>query len=65
MADYNLNCVPSFKQESIGHYIEGSKLHMCYAFICTKQARGEYKGQSHQCHVAIMISLGDHMPHQL
>ena len=65
MADYNLNFVPSIKEESIVYYIEGNKQHLRYAFICTIQTSGEYKGQSHQCHVAIMISLGYHMPHQL
>ena len=38
MADYNLNGVPSFKEESIMYYIGKTKLRMCYAFISTIQA---------------------------
>ena len=64
MADYNLNYIPTFSEESIVYYIGGNKLQMCYALTCTIQAREEYKGQLHECHVAIMSSLGEHMPHQ-
>ena len=62
--DYNLNCVLLFKKESIVYYIKRNRLHIWYVFICTIQARGEYKGQSYECHVAIMSSLDDLMQHQ-
>ena len=45
MADYSFNNVFSFKEKSIMYYINGNKLHMRYAFICTIQAREKYKGQ--------------------
>ena len=65
MANYYLNFVAFFKEENLRYYIEWNKLHICYAFLCTIQARLDYIGQLHQCHVIIIISLGDHMPHQL
>ena len=56
MADYKLNCEPFFTEESIVDYIRENRLHMWYVFICTMQARGEYKGLLRECHLAIISS---------
>ena len=50
MADYILNCVPSFKKERIVYFILGNILQMWYAFMCNLHVREEYKGLSRECH---------------
>ena len=59
MADYSFNCVPSFNKERMVYFILGNKLHMRYAFICTIQARGEYKGLSREYYLTIISLLGN------
>ena len=64
MANYSLNCDPSFKKERIVYFILKNKLHMWFAFICNLQERGEYKGLSRECHLTIISLLGNIMLHQ-
>ena len=57
------------------YYIGQNKLHMCHALISTIQeswekcarhiicSRKMYKGHSHEFYMAIILSLGDYMPH--
>ena len=74
MADYNLNGVPFFKEESIMYYIRNNNyicVMLSYLTLqafrdeCTRHkicSRGRYIGNS-QFHMAIMSSLDDYMAH--
>ena len=53
MADANLNYARAFMKESVVHDIGLNVQHILYAYICTDQARGKYKGYSRGYHVII------------
>ena len=64
MADYNLNYVPSIKEECTVCDIEGIRSHIWYVFICKIQAREECEGLSRECHLTIISSLSEVMLNQ-
>ena len=47
MANFNLNCVCCFKQNSIVFYVQSNELHMKYESICEIQSKGKFNNQSY------------------